>query len=201
MPEGYLAQPGTNVEGMSYDALLYCKTNIAGYFFDGFIKVDVSSNLTITKNPVESGASVVDHAYVEPTKIVMEVAMSDVHQSLIPGQFVGGWSRSRDAYDILVGLQRSRIPFSVLCRLGLYKNMLIESIEANDDADTYRALKATVSLVEIPIARVKTVEISSASQTTIATEMGKIQAVEVTSEVNETLLRQLAGKELISVGG
>lgn len=54
MSEGYLAKSATDTTGMSYDAMLYCKTNIGGYFFDGFITVDVTSELEITENPVET---------------------------------------------------------------------------------------------------------------------------------------------------
>lgn len=197
MAVGYLAKSATNTEGMSYDALLYCKTNIAGYFFDGFIKVDATHKLNITSNPVETGASIVDHAYVLPANITMEVVMSDVHQSMVPGQFEGGWSRSKTSFEILQQLQRSRIPFSVLCRFGLYENMLIESIQGNDDSETYQALKATVNLVEIPLARVKEVEISKASQTTISTEMGKIQAVNLSTDEQAGFWVQVLGKDYI----
>ena len=85
---GYLAKSGSDTTGLSYDAMLFCKTNIAGYFFDGFMSVSHERKLTITQNPVETGASVVDHAYVNPTTVTMKIMMSDVHQSIIPRQFL-----------------------------------------------------------------------------------------------------------------
>lgn len=188
MAQGYLSRGSTNTDGMSYDALLYCKTNIGGYFFDGFITVDIKSELNITSNPVETGASVVDHAYMQPKEIEMQIKMSDVLQSLVAGQFTGGWSRSANAYNVLTKIQQDRIPVAVLCRLGLFNNMLIKSITANDDSDTYQALDCKVVLVEIPIARVKTVEISSESQTTINTEMGKINALTTNDIQDQSIL-------------
>lgn len=193
MALGYLSPSATNTQGMTLDAMLYCKTNIAGYFFDGFIKVDLSSELEITENPVETGASIVDHAYVKPSKITMQIMMSDVHKSLVQDQFSGGWSRSIKAYDILKEIQASRVPVSVLCRLGMFDNMLIQSITVNDTYETYSGLSATVNLVEIPMARVKTVAISAASQTTISTEMGRISAVETTSREDVSILYQSGG--------
>lgn len=188
MAQGYLSKGATNTDGMSYDALLYCKTNIGGYFFDGFITVDIKSELNITSNPVETGSSVVDHAYMQPKEIEMQIKMSDVLQSLVAGQFTGGWSRSANAYNVLIKIQQDRIPVAVLCRLGLFNNMLIKSITANDDSDTYQALDCKVVLVEIPIARVKTVEISSESQTTINTEMGKINALTTNDIQDQSIL-------------
>lgn len=191
MADGYLARSATNTDGMAVEAMLYCKTNIAGYFFDGFMDVDVASELEVTENPVETGTAIADHSYVKPTEVTMQVIMSDVHQSLVPGQFTGGWSRSVTAYKILKEIQTKRIPIAVLCRLGLFENMVIRRLQANDTADTYQALSATVTLVELPIARIKTVEISLASQTTINTEMGKLQAVDTTDKEDESILYML----------
>lgn len=189
MAEGYLPEPLKDVSSLGEEALLYCKTNIGGYFFDGFLNVNLSRNTEITQNPVETGASVVDHAYIKPVEISMDVKMSDVNKSLIPEQFDGSYSRSVRAFDILKEIQENRVPVSVLCRLGLYKNMLIQSITAEDNVDTYRALNAKVTLVELPIARVKTVKISAASQTTLTTEMGKLNAVETNVEDMSMLYR------------
>lgn len=191
MADGYLARSATNTDGMTVEAMLYCKTNIAGYFFDGFMDIDVASELEVTENPVETGTAIADHSYAKPTEVTMQVIMSDVHQSLVPGQFAGGWSRSVTAYKILKEIQTKRIPIAVLCRLGLFENMVIRRLQANDTADTYQALSATVTLVELPIARIKTVEISLASQTTINTEMGKLQAVDTTDKEDESILYML----------
>ena len=192
MAVGYLSPNGSPTDGMTYDAMLYCKTNIGGYFFDGFMQVDHSIDLEVTENPVETGAAVVDHAYVKPAQVTMRVMMSDVHQSLYPGQFTGTRFRSTNAWHVLKKLQGDRIPFSIFTRLGLYENMLITNLSASDTADTFRALSATVTLREIPVARVKEVKISSASQTTINTEMGKIEASNL-NDVDMSLLAQLMG--------
>lgn len=193
MSEGYIATSGTPTAGLTYDALLYCKTNIGGYFFDGFIQVDHSIELQTTSNPVETGASVVDHAYVKPAELTMKVMMSDVHQSLVPEQFAGANFRSVNAWQVLRKLQSDRIPMSVLTRLGLYTNMLITRLTASDTAETFRALSAEVTLREIPVARIKTVKISSADQTTINTEMGKIEASQINDELQSLLYQWYGG--------
>ena len=193
MSEGYIATSGTPTAGLTYDALLYCKTNIGGYFFDGFMQVEHNIELQTTSNPVETGASVVDHAYVKPAELVMKVMMSDVHQSLVPGQFTGASFRSVNAWQVLRKLQSDRIPMSVLTRLGLYTNMLITKLTTSDTAETFRALSAEVTLREIPVARIKTVKISSADQTTINTEMGKIEASQINDELQSLLYQWYGG--------
>ena len=187
---GYLAKSGSDTTGLSYDAMLLCKTNIAGYFFDGFMSVSHERKLTITQNPVETGAAIVDHAYVNPSSVTMQIMMSDVHQSIIPGQFSDLTFRHTSAWAVLKQIQESRIPVDVFTKLGYYKNMLIEEISADDTKETFRALSATVKLTEIPVARVKTVKISKASQTTIDTKMAEVQV----DNVDRSILSRITGQ-------
>ena len=193
MAEGYISPNGSPTAGLTYDAMLYCKTNIGGYFFDGFMQVDHNIELQTTENPVETGASIVDHAYVKPAEVVMRVMMSDVHQSLVPGQFTGTRFRSTNAWQVLRKLQSDRIPMSIFTRLGLYTNMLITKLTTSDTAETFRALSAEVTLKEIPVARVKTVKISSADQTTVKTEMGKIEASQISNDMQSLLYQWYGG--------
>ena len=184
---GYIPSSQSNARGVGYDALLYCKTNIGGYFFDGFLNVQHSSTLTITKNPVQTGSVVVDNAFMNPSELNMEIIVSDVHESLIAGQFEGGWARHTNAWTILKTIQSNRIPVQVFTKLGIYENMLISELSADDGAETYTSLRANVKLEEIPVARVKKVKISQASQTTIGTEMGKVEA----EQIRQSLLSML----------
>lgn len=187
---GYLAKSGSDTTGLSYDAMLFCKTNIAGYFFDGFMSVSHERKLTITQNPVETGAAIVDHAYVNPSSVTMQIMMSDVHQSIIPGQFSDLTFRHTSAWAVLKQIQESRIPVDVFTKLGYYKNMLIEEISADDTKETFRALSATVKLTEIPVARIKTVKISKASQTTINTKMAEVQV----DNIDRSILSRITGQ-------
>ncbi|WP_418634100.1 phage baseplate protein [Segatella hominis] len=196
---GYVSKNLEQFRSIGYDALLYCKTNIAGYFFDGYLDVSINSELEITSHPVETGASIADHAYLKPQEITMTVLMSDVHESLVPGQFTGGWSRSVTAYNVLKKIQSDRITVSVLTRLGLFKNMILKSVIADDTDIELFGLRARVTLVELPVARVRTVEISEADQTTIQTEMGNIASTYPNNTELESILSMIVG--WISGGG
>lgn len=193
MAQGYLSPSINDPLPSEYNSLIYCKTNIGGYFFDGIMNINHTRELEITENPVETGASIVDHSYVKPTTIMMDVLMSDVHRSIYPGQFDGAKSRSLAAWDVLKKIQSSRIPCSVFTPLGLYNNMLVSSIEATEDASTVHALSAKVTLREIPIARVKTVKISSSPQTTNSTNLGQLEASTIGGTLG-SILYELFGR-------
>ena len=161
--------------------LIGIKTNIGGFFFDAFLKIDHTSKLKITDHPVEEGANISDHAYVEPQSLTMEIGMSEVCTSLVNGQFEQKYSRSASAFDTLKTLQEQRIHLTVHTRLKTYENMLIETITVPDDYTTLYGLRATIGLREIIIVKTNTVTMpnrtSSAPQKTGETQKGTVQAI------------------------
>lgn len=168
--------------------LIWLKTNVAGYFFDAFFRVDHTRKLNITEHPVETGANVSDHAFLEPAELIIEFGMSDTAKSMVKGQFSEGKSRSVTAYKLLCELQAQRIPLQIHTRLANYKNMMIETISAPDDYKTQYALKVTVTFKEIFIATTKTIKISARAQTTDSTNRGAVEPV----EPNQSILKQIA---------
>ena len=171
--------------------LIYVKTNIGGWFFDAYLTLAHVSNLRITEHPVQTGASISDHAYLEPRELTIELAMSDTASSVVSGQFSWGWSRSVKAYQVLQELQAQRVPMQVLTRLGLYKNMLITALSVPDDYKTLYGLRASVTMKEVLVATTKTVKISARPQTTNSTNRGQPEP----AEPNESILYQLFGKK------
>lgn len=119
--------------------------NVGPVKFDCVISEDHTSEIEITGNPIETGAEVNDHAYVKPKQVTLDVA--DRNAALV--------------YNALVIFQESRIPFFMITGLRLYKNMLIQSIDATRDKDTSRILRATIILREVIIVSTGTAPASS----------------------------------------
>lgn len=181
MDKGY--RPRQWKGGLNVLQMVMLDTNIGGLFFDAIIHTDIEEQLTITSHPVQTGANISDHAYREPSRVTMEVFMSDVMASRLPGQFtdagmgflsgvdvasavMAAGSRSVSAYQRLKELQRAKVPFSVYTRLGVYKNMMIENISTPDDANTANGLRCTVSMREVLLAQVATTKVSAREWTT-----------------------------------
>lgn len=169
--------------------LVYVKSNIGGWFFDAVINTDYSRELYITENPVETGSALTDYAYVKPVKLVMQIKMSDVATSRIPGQFEGGFSRSIQAFQVLATLQSNRIPVQVMTRIGGFRNMLVQSLAIPDDVKTQNGLMCTATLQEVFVAQTKTVKISANKQTTDSTNSGAVN----TTPVDKSILNQMFG--------
>ena len=174
-------------------SLVYLKTNIGGWFFDAFLRSTHTSRLNITQHPVQTGAALTDHAFLQPAELVMEIGMSDVAKGLVPGQFTGGWSRSVQAFKVLKELQAVRVPFQVHSRLGLYQNMLIEELTAPDDFTTLFGLRCTVTMREIKVAQVRTVKISANPAVTDRANRGKQEPDSRNVSVIEQARQKLTG--------
>lgn len=176
--------------------LIYVRDNIGGYFFDAILRTNHSEMTRLTRHPVQNGAALSDHAYDEPSRLTMEVAMSDAMDQRVAGQFkgphfvavelgnpntglVGGGQKSISAYQVLKSLKKARQPLMVVTRLETYRNMLIASLNAPDDVTTAAGLRCTVILEQIIMADVPmvTVKTSSRPQVTGSTAKGAVQPV------------------------
>lgn len=185
---------GINQQGQeAYNAMLYSKTNIDGYFFDAVTKVTYTHDLEVTTHPVQTGAEITDHSYMQPKSLELIVCMSDVMVSRFGSQFSGSWSRSRAGWEILCKLQENRVPVSVLTRLGRYDNMIITSLSQTDNnSNDHTALHATVSLQEVLMAQISYAKVSSQPAKSYYSMSGIISSEKFDYE-NISLLRQMAG--------
>lgn len=140
------------------------------FVFDAVFNTDHSANLTVTQHPVQSGASISDHAYMEPDEVSLEVGMTDVAAE------AAGTSRSVNAYTQLRAIMELREPVTLITRLKTYENMIITSISAPDDVKTMHALRASVYFQQLNIVSVSTVtvqEMVTSSKTTTETSSSK----------------------------
>lgn len=184
--DGY--SPSIWGSGLGVQQLLMVKTNLGGYFFDAVFSVDTEHSLTITQHPVQTGANISDHAFVNPIRMTMQVGVSDCMAYRSGADYGGdGGTKSVQAYRLLCKLQELRTPMQVVTRLNTYKNMLIESIDVSDDVSTLCALKATVNLVQVLVVNVGTEKVSARAWTTDAQK--KSQEVQPKGD-NSTLLRK-----------
>ena len=178
-------------QDITNEELILVKTNIAGYFFDGFLDVSHSVNTVVTSHQVQKGANISDHAYVEPVEVTMTVKMSDAMSGMRESQFQGiSYTRSTAAYRILREIQKQRLAFQIHTRIETYQNMMITGLSVQDDLDNLNGLKCTVTMKELLVASEKTVKISKREQVTTTNNAGTVQAE---SMEDESLLSMIMG--------
>lgn len=125
----------------------------------GTITVDVvqdestNDTLTITKQPVQQGASITDHAYKEPTAFSATIYFRDnITKSL------------SKIYQDLLDLQNSRVPFDIVTPKRIYRNMLISTLGQTTDRATENCLKIVISCQEVIIVPVTTTQVPRSKQ-------------------------------------
>jgi hypothetical protein len=173
-------QPLTIQGGVQFDqpqSPLLNYWNLNGYLFDAWLRLHHNSSLTITSHPVQTGATISDHSFVNPLRFFFEVGITDVAR---PATVEGGKvitespTRVRNAYEVLRELQDTRKPLYLVSKYGFFENILIESIDIPDDWQTQNAIKAMVNLTQIIMADVVTRKVSGLPQTTDQTNRGQL---------------------------
>lgn len=125
------------------------------------ISESTNDTLTITKQPVQQGAAITDHAYKEPTVFTMSAHFSDQGFTDL---FSGGQNSLADTYQKLLDLQNKRIPFDVVTPKRIYKQVLMAGLGQTTDGKTENILALNFTFQEIIIVSIGTVTTSRTSQ-------------------------------------
>lgn len=126
-------------------------------FVDGYQTEEHTSRLRKTQYPIETGATLVDHAVNLPKILELVGWVSDVkplryksetstitHVAPKPGP-----ERAQTAWQEILKLQSSRIPVRVLTFLGAYDNMLITDASASVSKRTGRGMGVVLTFEEV----------------------------------------------------
>lgn len=148
--------------------------NLNGLFFDAWLSLNHTTSLTITRHPVESGAAITDHSYVEPFRGSFQIGMTDCIDSFITGQFPANPTRSINAYNILVDLQATRQFLTLDTKYSSYQNILIESISVDDDYQTVNTMRATINLVQVIVVDSQLIKITTNAHAVDTNSRGQV---------------------------
>ena len=134
----------------------------------GSIQADVTfeerheDSLTITDHPVEQGAVISDHAYLNPVTVEIKIGFRPMtFLSGVPSR-KGMNTAAREAltrgvpylnqvYQNVLALQKNRVLNVIMTGKRLYTNMLIERIACVTDKDTENVLMLTLSCRQVVI--------------------------------------------------
>lgn len=150
-------------------------TGLTNYVFDAVIAAEHDQEMVVTEHPVQSGASISDHAYLRPARLVLDIGMSDAMDAFFnPSTWTGAPTKSVSAYQTLLALQASRIPLTITTKLRTYYNMLITNPLARETYKTIAGLRAQISFQQIFMAQVTIPPASARPQDTNDTNLGQV---------------------------
>lgn len=118
------------------DILLKPSRKLANIAVQVVVNEQTTDTLTITRQPVQQGASVTDHAYMEPTSFSHTIYFSSGSTTL---GFLNAKSLDQ-IYKELLELQSSAIPFDIVTPKRIYHDMLMASLTQTTDKLTENCL-------------------------------------------------------------
>jgi len=136
---------------------------------DVIVSETTNDNLTITKQPVQQGASITDHSYLEPTTLSMTMffrgnGISSLSQLTSPSSLLSSGNVLSSIYQELLDLQAERTPFSVVTPKRTYDDMLISSIGMTTDRNTENCLSIQMSFQQVIIVPISIVTVPRIQQ-------------------------------------
>ena len=140
-PVGGLIATGINQGEKALIRLLQNPRAIGGRTLDCVLFERHSDTMTITSHPVQYGAQISDHAYMNPKSVMLKIV--DTGGLKFGGSGVS-FTTIKDLYQIFLDMQSSRGMLSVLTGKRIYSDMLIEAIEEETDRETENMLGVTL---------------------------------------------------------
>lgn len=134
------------------------------YFFDAILRAEHDQELVHTEHPIQNGAAIVDHCYMKPARVTLEIGVSDCMARYAAGQFTSSGSKSISAYQTLLDIQSKRVPLTLSTRLNQYENMVIERIAAFENKETKFSLRASVTFAQIIMAELATTMVPASAR-------------------------------------
>ena len=188
------------------------KKSLGGIQLDAIVSESHNNIITLSKNPVELGAEITDHAIVEPKTISIKATVSDTPLGVaalaqiidtVTGLFGTSTSqnitRSNAAYNALVALQDAREPIDIQTKLKLYQDMVITNISTVQDKDSSRAVVLNIVAKEVRIVETEivtlqpdTLEGDTKEQASSAENKGRQEPVEPSASNESSILKSVA---------
>lgn len=186
--------------------------SVGGIELDAVLTETHTNQVRLTKNPVELGADITDHAIIEPKRINVVAQVSDTPLGgaafgqivdLVTGLFGSSTSqnitRSNTAYRAMIQLMEQCEPIEVQTKLKLYKNMVITSLSVTQDKNSSRIVLMNIDLEEVLITESQIIKLTSEQlqegsvreQATSADKKGRQEPVTPNKATNRSVLKSI----------
>lgn len=143
-------------------------TRIGEVRLDAAIREEHVASARVTESPVESGAKVSDHVFLEPeslnidgvitdTPVYLHPASANEDDGLLTVPLASSGSRAIDAFEALRRLLANREPLTVVTGLHVYNNMVMTNLNVPREPESGLALRFSCELRQVQIVRSQTV--------------------------------------------
>jgi hypothetical protein len=165
--------------------------SIAGIVPNAAVEEMAVDSVTLTDHPVEAGAPISDHAYVNQAQLSLRWAWADGVQAAD-----GSTQSSAQLYETLLQALNARQPIEVITGRRAYANMVILSLAAPGNRETENAFFAQITLREVFIVSTSATTLkpetqANPSQTAAPQNVGTVQPIPQSDQDIATKLKSL----------
>jgi hypothetical protein len=170
------------------------KRRIGSFYATVTLEETGTDEMEITQHPVQYGAAITDHAYKQPVTLSINCQSKRASTGVSVAEM----------YRKLRELQSSAIPMDVVTGKRIYKNMLIKTLSETTDNATGDILNVSLSLTEVILVGVVTVEVPDAElqanpeQTNATEKTGTKQATQPSEAVATPVKAEAANQSILS---
>ena len=170
---------------------------------DGYYSEEHEVRVNTTRYPVESGASLTDHAVRQPYQLKIKGIVSDVVPGEGASRFITLAQRASYGWNEIIKRTNTFETVTVMTHLGGYRNMLITDAKSKVDESTGLSLDVDIELTEILRANITrtTVALPQPTQGPAVDRQADTQRGRVTSQVQQAArVRELSNRLSSGVG-
>jgi hypothetical protein len=153
------------------------------YVFDAMMEASHSSHLDVTKYPVQTGYNAAYNAVLKAKRVVLVVEMSDAVDQYQAGMWVGGFSKSINAFQTMLNIQALRQFLTVNTRLYQYTNMMLIDISSRDSKKTRNGLDLVLEFEQLFVDAVTVQGLSARPNVTDSNQLAQIPSTDVPSSL------------------
>ena len=199
-PTGAVDTAGNPVYGASVSG-----STQTTYIFDAVMTLDHEQEVELTRHPVQTGAAVSSHAYVNPARITLDVGMSDAMAAYSTGvndaaAFTGNQSKSVSAYQEMISLLYARQLCKLTTRLRTYDSVVVTSVSPQESHKTIAGLRMRVTLTQVFLAGTVTTAVTARPDTGAASDQGNTNPTPLSSTTQQQFTPAYLGSTALGGG-
>lgn len=134
---------------------------------DVVITEEHDDEVTLTRHPVDRGAAIADHAYIQPATVTVIFAWSDSSRlinSVMNGSILKGLMTTRQVYEKMQEIMRARKLLKLSTGKRKYDNVIITKMSTTSSADTESSLILEITFEEVNLVSVAETTLAAVKQ-------------------------------------
>ena len=142
------------------------KRRIGSFNIDIVMEETIEDRKTVTKNPIDRGANVNDHFFLESPTVTINFVVGSTSGVPIPA-----------LYNAILELYKTSDPFDLVTKNRIFSDVYIENLISRSDANSFSVLVLTATLMQYNFVTLEFTSVPERSKQADAAATGRTEQV------------------------